>query len=133
MLRSLQIADQIARTGHMPVRRLDLIWISARNAARRELDLGVAALVEAVTLLTADVEGSTRLSQTRLNELAADYPTLDQNISESTKAVSGTISPLFSARSMNRPGSSVPNVGCSQRSRASAPMMRLSASRMIGW
>lgn len=56
MLRSLQIADQIARTGHMPVRRLDLIWISARNAARRELDLGVAALVEAVTLLTADVE-----------------------------------------------------------------------------
>ncbi|WP_235627578.1 hypothetical protein, partial [Mycobacterium tuberculosis] len=59
MLRSLQIADQIARTGHMPVRRLDLIWISARNAARRELDLGVAALVEAVTLLTADVEGST--------------------------------------------------------------------------
>ncbi|CKT39161.1 Uncharacterised protein [Mycobacterium tuberculosis] len=51
----------------------------------------------------------------------------------STKAVSGTISPLFSARSMNRPGSSVPNVGCSQRSRASAPMMRLSASRMIGW
>lgn len=54
MLRSLQIADQIARTGHMPVRRLDLIWISARNAARRELDLGVAALVEAVTLLTAD-------------------------------------------------------------------------------
>ncbi|CKR50009.1 transcriptional regulator [Mycobacterium tuberculosis] len=60
MLRSLQIADQIARTGHMPVRRLDLIWISARNAARRELDLGVAALVEAVTLLTADVEGSTR-------------------------------------------------------------------------
>lgn len=63
MLRSLQIADQIARTGHMPVRRLDLIWISARNAARRELDLGVAALVEAVTLLTADVEGSTRLSQ----------------------------------------------------------------------
>lgn len=52
MLRSLQIADQIARTGHMPVRRLDLIWISARNAARRELDLGVAALVEAVTLLT---------------------------------------------------------------------------------
>lgn len=28
MLRSLQIADQIARTGHMPVRRLDLIWIT---------------------------------------------------------------------------------------------------------
>ncbi|CKT08266.1 transcriptional regulator [Mycobacterium tuberculosis] len=94
MLRSLQIADQIARTGHMPVRRLDLIWISARNAARRELDLGVAALVEAVTLLTADVEGSTRLSQTRLNELAADYPTLDQNISEAVAAHGGVTRPV---------------------------------------
>lgn len=89
MLRSLQIADQIARTGHMPVRRLDLIWISARNAARRELDLGVAALVEAVTLLTADVEGSTRLSQTRLNELAADYPTLIRTYRKLSRPMAG--------------------------------------------
>ncbi len=38
----------------------------------------MAGLVEAVTLLTLTSRPDTHASQTRLNELAADYPTLDQ-------------------------------------------------------
>ncbi len=68
MLRSLQIFDQIAHCGSHASGRLDLMWIGARNAARRGLDLGVAAGggCDVAHLLTS--RSSTRLSQTRLND-----------------------------------------------------------------
>ena len=47
----------------------------------------------------------------------------------STHSPSGTINPVSSATGMNSTGPTSPRSGCAHRSRASAPIMRLSVSR----
>nr|WP_242670102.1 LuxR family transcriptional regulator [Mycobacterium decipiens] len=66
------------------------VWLTSLKG----VGLGMSALVEAVTLLTADVQDSTGRSQARQEELAANGSNLDRTVSDAIATHGGVVRPV---------------------------------------